>query len=117
ALKRPDRRLVQRRNAAGLLDANIGRRSVTQNVEREVNPLSQCAGIDLNRVPVVRNLSVYCLHVPGKAAADIASTLEIKTALGMRGGESPVRAANRPTFAVRNYIILRWRWLQRFDVG
>src|SRR6266852_5808023 len=42
ALERPDRRLIERRYTARLLDHNIRRVPITRNIKRYINPFRLC---------------------------------------------------------------------------
>src|SRR5258708_24176925 len=104
ALDRPNRRLVQRGNAAGLLGAYIRRRAIGIDVEQNIDAMPNRIRTDFNRVPVVRDLAVYNLNVPSVAAAEISAALKTESALYMRRRKCAVGPADWAAFAVSNNV-------------
>src|SRR5215813_13818011 len=102
SLQRADGGLVQRRNSAGLLDANVAGRAAPVNVERQVDPASAAhARINFGLIPTIRYGTVYLLHVPRKTRAEVG-ILKAETAVGMGCGKSAIGAGNRATLPVRH---------------
>src|SRR5205807_5046695 len=66
--------------------------------------------------PILGDLPLHALHVPGKSAAEIAAaSRKSEAALGAARSHA-VGAANRATLTIRNLIRHRWRG-QRLALG
>src|ERR1700730_614516 len=78
---------------------------IARDIKDEVYALRiRNSWIDFILEPILRNLSLYSLHVQEKAAAEIAAASgESKPALGAPGSHA-VRTADWAPFAVRNPI-------------
>src|SRR5713101_1476524 len=113
ALDCPCGRYIQGRNTARLLDLHILGRSVACNVEGQIDPIRRRdPRIDFILQPVLRDLLLYHLHVPGKAVAEIAaSTGESKSPLGSASSEHAVRPADWASFAIRDLVRFLGLWL------
>src|ERR1039458_9044443 len=97
ALKSPDRRLVQRRHTARLLDLDIQRVTVACYIEGQINAFRlRDARVYFILQPVFGDFPLHGLYVPGKSTAEIAATSgKSKSALGA-------------SLAIRNLIRLGW---------
>src|ERR1700758_76547 len=95
SLYRANRRLIQRRHAAGLLDPHVSRLAAATDVELHVHPIGGAdAGIDLVLKPVLRDLLLDDPHIPCVCAAEIsAATLNPESALRASGAKRSIRTA------------------------
>src|ERR1019366_4839100 len=109
ALKSPDRRLVQRRHTARLLDLDIQRVTVACYIESQINAFRlRDARVYFILQPVFGDFPLHGLYVPGKSTAEIAATSgKSKSALGASRAHG-IWAADRSTLAIRNLIRLGW---------
>src|SRR5262249_12027711 len=113
-------RLVQRRNSARLLDANVAGRTASVDIEDQVNSARVAhSGINFHLVPVIGYGTIHLLYIPAEARAEIG-ILKAESAVGVGRGKTAVRTADGATLSVWNRGLRRGYWTRpdgRFGDG
>src|SRR5689334_6056828 len=110
ALQGANRRLVQRRYAARLLDPQVLRLAGAADIERDVHPAGIAdIRVDLIFQPVLRYLLLHHAYVPRIPVAEIAASAaaEPEPAFGVVRGEHAIRTADRAALAERHLVVFR----------
>ena len=107
SLQRPHRRLIERRNAARLLDPDVDRLSGASDLKIYVNPSARrlSRGSTSYFSQFSDTFAAHDIDIPPEAAAKISvAALETEPAFGSARGERTIRAADRAALAERNLL-------------
>src|SRR5262249_40389248 len=102
----PRRRLVQRRNAAGLFNADVAGGTVAFDVKGDVDAVWIDCRSNFHGVPIIRHLPFDYLDIPAITATEV-SALKVEAALYLGRLKSAVGAADWAALAVRNSVVRR----------